>query len=276
MSIEPGQNYQEKKRQKQIFGVFLVIVILALAFGTYQFFHRLSSPFKIPETTGSEKQVVTPSEELTALQDLKLRDIDEDGLSDYDELYVYKTSPYIDDSDSDGIKDKAEIDKGEDPNCPAGQDCTQPRVAAATNQAVDESAGSEQLLLTPENIPVDTLRQALRDAGVSETALNSIDDETLRQMYGQVIAEEGISTNIAINSTPSIIGNISTNTNAATNSVASETSLSAADIEDLKNLNPSQIRELLIQAGIDKNTLDQMDDQTLQAIFQEALAEQGL
>ncbi|MCK4859621.1 MAG: hypothetical protein KAS87_03565, partial [Candidatus Omnitrophica bacterium] len=45
------------------------------------------------------------------------------GLSDWDELYFYNTSPYLEDSDSDGFTDKQEIDNDKDPNCPAGRDC---------------------------------------------------------------------------------------------------------------------------------------------------------
>ena len=53
-------------------------------------------------------------------------------MNDYVELYNSRTSPYLRDSDSDGIDDKAEIDQGTDPNCPKGQDCGLP-VAAPAN-----------------------------------------------------------------------------------------------------------------------------------------------
>lgn len=55
----------------------------------------------------------------------KTKDTDRDGLSDYDELYLYHTSPYLADSDSDGIQDAVEIAQGTDPNCPSGKPCAQ-------------------------------------------------------------------------------------------------------------------------------------------------------
>lgn len=274
-----GQNYQEKKRQKQIFGVFLFIGIFALAFGIYQLNHQLRSPFKIQEKSNTNNQASTSTDELAALNNLKTRDTDEDGLSDYDELYFYSTSPYLDDSDSDGIKDKNEVEAGTDPNCPEGKDCTQSSIASATNQAVNQS-GNQTVSLAPENIPIDTLRQTLLNNGVPENILNTIDDETLRSMYAQVIQQEGIDVNNALNTVVSsnintnITNTTNANTTANTNTINVNV-LDAASLEELKNLEPSQIRELLQQFGIDKNTLDQVDDETVVSIFQEALKEQG-
>lgn len=58
------------------------------------------------------------------LEQAKTKDTDQDGLSDYDELYIYSTSPYLMDSDSDEITDKQEVDEGTDPNCPISlQNC---------------------------------------------------------------------------------------------------------------------------------------------------------
>lgn len=42
-------------------------------------------------------------------------DTDKDGLTDYEELYVYFTNPILDDSDYDGISDGVEIQNGTDP-----------------------------------------------------------------------------------------------------------------------------------------------------------------
>ena len=265
------QNRQEKKRQKQIFGVFLIIIIIAFAFGLFQFFYQLKNPFKRPEIANTEKQNLSAADALLALQNLRARDVDEDGLSDYDELYVYQTSPYLDDSDSDGIKDKEEIEKETDPNCPEGKDCTQPSIANTAGQTTG-LAVEEQLSLSPENIPIDTLRQTLKNSGVPESTLNAIDDQTLRDMYAQVLAEEGIDTNIAVNT-----ANAETSpTNANTGSInVNETNIQNISMEDLQNMDASQIRDFLSQFDIDKATLDQVDDESLMSIFQEALKEQG-
>lgn len=48
-----------------------------------------------------------------------LLDSDEDGISDFDELNIYETDPYVADSDGDGYVDGAEILSGFDPNSPS-------------------------------------------------------------------------------------------------------------------------------------------------------------
>jgi lipoprotein-anchoring transpeptidase ErfK/SrfK len=47
---------------------------------------------------------------------LKNQDTDKDGLSDYDELYIYHTDPYNPDTDGDGYTDGYEVANGYDPN----------------------------------------------------------------------------------------------------------------------------------------------------------------
>ncbi len=80
---------------------------------------------------------------------LKSKDTDHDGLNDYDELYVYHTSPYLADTDSDGIPDAVEVAQGTDPNCPKGTNCSQVVdniTSASTSQAFQE-------FLSPNPIP---------------------------------------------------------------------------------------------------------------------------
>ncbi len=120
---------------------------------------------------------------------LKDKDTDADGISDYDESFVFKTSPYLDDSDSDGLGDKQELASGKNPNCPEGRDCG---VLVAGTGSATTTAGSdveaqyiEQLLNpTPEQV-----RQFLRDAGVKEEEIQGIDDATLMQMYKASLLE---------------------------------------------------------------------------------------
>lgn len=72
-------------------------------------------------------------------RELKLKDTDRDGISDYDEQYVYGTSAYLADSDSDGASDAEEIAQNEDPNCPQGKNCLDVQssiVQAATSSFV--------------------------------------------------------------------------------------------------------------------------------------------
>lgn len=150
-------------------------------------------------------------QEQEKLEGLRTKDTDADELSDYDELYVWKTSPYIQDSDSDGYDDKTEIESGNDPNCPQGTECR----GASSTAALDESAplsGSDPLGLFPEptrnqlfgdqNLNLidplagaspQELRDLLRQLGISEEQLSQLDDATLLRLYqeslGQVRAQ---------------------------------------------------------------------------------------
>ena len=86
-------------------------------------------------------------------QKLRTQDTDQDGISDYDELNFYSTSPYLEDTDSDGIDDGREIESGEDPNCPQGQDC----FVGSTVDSVNETSGdfsstSDNIQFTPEQL----------------------------------------------------------------------------------------------------------------------------
>ena len=142
-----------------------------------------------------------------AMQELKITDTDEDGISDYDELYVYKTSAYLADSDSDGIDDQVEILTGEDPNCPTGRDCG---YFFATAEAVDtdedaseviENIGTvgggldflsgfetqSDLVTALSSMEPDQIRQALIDFGVPQDTIDNIDDESLMALFNQAV-----------------------------------------------------------------------------------------
>lgn len=109
------------------------------------------------------------------------QDTDMDGLSDYDELNVYKTSPYIADSDSDGYLDGEEVKNGEDPNCPINQSCG--LVAPA-----ETDVSAEEL----NNLSAEQIRQILLKQGtVKEEDLANIDDQTLKNLYLETLNETG-------------------------------------------------------------------------------------
>jgi hypothetical protein len=165
------------------------------------------------------------------LAKLREKDTDEDGLSDYDELLSYSTSPYLKDSDSDGQTDAQEIEKGTDPNCPAGEACSGQQILTTPTDATGA--------LTP-----DFLRQALREAGVAQATLDELSNDDLLRLYQNVLQE-----------------NTDENTNTAT----------TPTLEDLNNLTAAEIRQLLISSGVDAATLQSVDDATLQEIFSQGL-----
>ncbi len=153
-------------------------------------------------------------------EDLKTKDTDKDGLSDWDEINIYKTSAYLEDSDSDGYNDKEEIMEGHNPNCPQGKNCgtSNPfivekptptdtvvsqkdlnalnQLSEMTNNAgfTVEKANSNKASLDQifsGQSSAEELRQVLLDAGFDKNMLDKISDEVLLKSYNKTL-EQGI------------------------------------------------------------------------------------
>ena len=249
------QEQQEKVFKKKVFGVVLFLGLITIIIGIWQIYHNLTSPFKVKESKISG--VITENIYQGApasLDYLKTKDTDSDGLTDYDELYDYKTSPYLADSDSDGIDDRQELESEEDPNCPKGKNCLQASLETSETAGLEDS---QLASLDPDNVSVDYLRQTLIESGAPEAVVNNLEDEELREMYREVLAEEGISLNENVNAS-------SLNTGV--------TDYSNISLEQLENLEAPEIRELLKSSGVGEDILDQLDDETLEAIYYQTLS----
>lgn len=253
---------QEEKQSQRLLAVILVACVAAFFFG---FFHILNT---IRTSTGADKLAQANTNALGAvgqeIQTLKSKDTDGDGLSDYDELYVDKTSPYLKDSDGDGTSDSAEITQGTDPNCPQGAVCSalgQPE-NANTSAGANSVLGANQSGTGAGQFTASELRKMLRDAGAPATQLDAMSDEQIIAAYQQAYEQQTNS------NTGAASGNSVTNGVGAANG---STVLNTTDLSALQNFTPAQIREFLKAGGADDATLNQMDDATLQAIFQGAL-----
>ncbi len=237
----PGERKPALPQQSSRFLWFVsALCLAALILGGVQFSRAIREPF-IPQrpsiaTTGPEDQ------ELLAL---KSKDTDGDTLTDYDELYGSNTSPYIADSDSDGVNDKDEVDRGTDPNCPEGTTCgaITNTNASTTNQATTNTASAA----TPT---AQQIRDALVAAGAAKSEVDAIDDATLLLSYQEALAE-------------------GTNTNGATNTASTNT----ASTTQLEDLSAQEIRSLLQANGVSAEVLNSYDDDTLRAVYLEAVRE---
>ncbi|MBI2098939.1 hypothetical protein HYT45_00810 [Candidatus Uhrbacteria bacterium] len=167
--------------------LFLGLSGLVLAFPFFN--RRIKQPFVKDK---SKKYLTLEEREKQKLAELKTQDTDNDGLDDYDELYIYRTSPYLDDTDSDGIKDLEEAQNGGDPNCPKGRDCggltSSDSAPPGTNTTVapppaDALGALEHL----QNLSAADIRKLLSDSGVPQDVLKSVDDETLRGIYDDAL-----------------------------------------------------------------------------------------
>lgn len=199
------------RSQKIALIVLAVFVLFLIIVWSVQFKRSLTEPFAYKGDVKQGDSAITAS---SSAADLKNKDTDGDGLSDWDELNVYKTSPYLEDSDSDGIKDLAEIKAGTDPNCPAGKNCEIPVEAteSANNKATTSLPNglaellSEQLktaslesgqnsedqlnkLLSGE-LDASALRKMLLGAGMDQAVLNQLSDDQLVDNYRSALEKK--------------------------------------------------------------------------------------
>lgn len=279
----PGNDVKENRpagRQgrltaEQKFGVGILVFfsVAVLAFGLWQFSYRIRAPFS-GRATGLKSFKSLDQQKLDTMLAKRSEDTDGDGFSDFDEEYVYKTSPYLADSDSDGYSDKQEIDSGNDPNCPAGKTCglpdiTNTSVATSGTEATNVAGASTEDVSAMQTIlsgraTADEIRATLRAQGVSDDVLSKVDDKTLLDTYSEVLKETnsaGALQNINLAPTSNLSNS---NSNVPINS----------GTNTLIGLTPEEARDLLRQAGVDEATLSKIDDATLMQIVAEAMSQQ--
>ncbi len=247
------------RQERRILLMLGVVAGTALILGIIQFKNNLSAPFNPVALSQLQNANQNPQDQrLVALQ---AKDTDQDGLTDYDELYKYSTSPYIPDSDSDGRNDGAEIEASTDPNCPTGKTCGLLSNSNASTNTTDVTGNTNAQAAASSQVTAAQLREALIAAGASKTELDAIDDATLMENYAALVAEESANSNAATG-----------NANQATNS-AGNTNVSPQTVSQLQNLSIAEIRSFLSLGGVPAESLDKMDDDTLRAIYQQALQE---
>lgn len=195
--------------QKVAFAILCFLGLGGVILGFRSFGVTINRPFdlQIAKYLKGEKFLTSSQREAQEMEASKTRDIDGDGLVDYDELYVYKTSPYITDSDSDGFDDKTEVLSGNDPTCAKDQDCKEtseiagaddvlPGLVNAFSDTASILASGKVDFNTPEDVKeffkqatIEEIRNALLQAGVPKEQLDQIDDETLTKFFNSTLDE---------------------------------------------------------------------------------------
>ncbi len=259
-----AQGFEGKLTLREKLG-FVGLVILAIGV-IYLGFNNLNNIIKTPSVLFalkySEKNGPDIKTQEQLMQDLKSKDTDHDGLSDYDELYIYHTSPYLADSDSDGIPDKVEIEQGTDPNCPKGQTCgvtavINPTAGNYTTSSLElpPSAlpSADQMLLAGvfgSNPDPKVLRQFLIRQGINQKTLDAFSDTELVNLYKDTATSPTSANGSAL----------PPNLNSATGTM---------DIKSL--LDPKILRQKLRDSGMKEADLQKIDDKTLLETAQEIL-----
>lgn len=225
-----GLNRQQK---------FLIFVLLFL-FGFVVIFVLVSLDdfLYVPVPQNNEPSMVdssTTTQQTRTEEDLRSSDTDKDGLSDYDELYIWKTSPYLPDTDSDSLSDFVEVSSGTDPNCPQGKQCF--GLTPTTPETGDSNLADQTVMPTAPEIRALILSQGL----LTSEELASLTDEQLLTLYIEVSAKQ--KQNPDTTQPPTLEAEYT----------------------------PEKIRALLIESGIPAQDLQDLTDDELMTFFREAI-----
>lgn len=201
------EQYQElparglSKEQKIGFCLLLIFGIMSVGLGYVQLRNTLYAPFAL-----NDKVTAPLRDQINTVDALRYRDTDNDGLSDFDEQYIYHTSAYLYDTFGYGMSDKEVIAKGL-ALCPrAGKDCSTD-TAVSADAAGTTSSFSNLIPALPSTStltapPVQTgstlginqiiqdpaqLRQMFLQAGMDPAALKKISDTDLVAMVNQMV-----------------------------------------------------------------------------------------
>lgn len=213
MATRRIQNRPTKILQTEQKIAFVLLIFLGfggIIFGFRSFGSQLYRPIQLQMAkyyTGADV-VSADNPDLKIAEEQKKKDSDHDGISDYDELYVYKTSPYLIDSDSDGIDDKTEVFGGTDPNCPKGKDCgsgaeTANTAPTSADGVVGAIPGNEGILQSGQiklqnkdeiqnffkSATIQEIRAALIQAGAPKEEVDKVSDTDLKKMFEQGISK---------------------------------------------------------------------------------------
>jgi len=202
----------KSKNQKTAFFFLLILAFSAIFLGFYELYQNVYHfSAKFPQGKSlTEKEEESQMRALNYIMSLHKKDTDQDGLSDYDEMYNYKTSPYLYDSDGDKIGDKEELEQGSDPLCHQDKNCETEVIVPTqevesglaqtpellNNQAeaqiqpfnLEESSNAlKNLSISPEDITATQLRQMLEQAGFPQEQLDSYSDQDLMNRWQETI-----------------------------------------------------------------------------------------
>ena len=257
------------KRQNIFLASVGVVVVIAISLAVWQMGRILKLPLP---TTGKEKAIVAQEAKALDLSEknpaeLKKADTDADKINDFEELYVYETSPYLADSDSDGIDDFDEIANHTDPTCAEGKNCFS---AGAATSASEPANGAAAIVGVAEVSAAD-LRQLLVQAGqVTAEQAAAIDDKTLLDIYGQALEQNP---DLAKSLQPGATANNDAGDPSA--KIADNATDTAGALKSLGGLNAADVRKMLLEQGFSEKELNEIDDKTLMALYQEALGKAG-
>ncbi|MBI4360034.1 MAG: hypothetical protein HY564_02995 [Candidatus Jacksonbacteria bacterium] len=193
--------------RKLFFFLLSVLGVSGIIFGIYRVYDSVYGTLRVPaDERVSLTDLKNQSEEelVASILTLQTQDSDDDGLTDYEEIYVYGTSPYLKDSDSDGLSDLSELKGGTDPMCHKDRTCSSSSSSEASilnelkAQLPSYPAAPDGNTGTPFTAPDQgsntmsgsQLRALLKQSGFPEAELNTLSDEELEKKWDEVTSNE--------------------------------------------------------------------------------------
>ncbi len=220
--------------------IVLVVGVLAIILGSWHLVSGIKNAFVLSPIVLQDKSGVIEN-----LNNLK--DTDNDGLSDYEERYVYGTSPYLSDTDSDGISDYEEISTGQEPLC-VGETC----------DLEDQTEVDTIDLETLPEMSLDELKNKLIESGYPASEVEKLSEADLNLIYTEVQK--------AVNDENYIFTGLDTDSKNEEDYV-----FTTEELEQLQNLSIDQIKQILIQGGATTEQLESVSDEELRRLYTEAL-----
>lgn len=171
------------QNQHKIIWPFVLLSLVIIFLGFRYIYGRFTGSvgYEVPDWLQS--QLTNTSEEDT-IAALKTKDTDQDGLTDYQEIYQYYTSMFLPDTDSDGFSDFDEATGGEDALCPRGDDCNLLRLITPQTKLADViQAVAVDPELTIESATASEFRKFLLANGMTQAELDQFSDTDLLNIF---------------------------------------------------------------------------------------------
>lgn len=256
-----------------VLGFAIFLAGLAFVFGIVIILNNIKEPFRFDANATQGYAAADIDSGEPSVDVLKSTDTDGDALTDYDELYTYRTSPYLKDTDSDGYTDDEELKTGHDPNCASGQSCFGSAFSVATStlpKAESNVPESLQAVFGPQgprsiedfaSLSIDQVRQLLLSQGMSKDDLGKIDDQALMELYQRTYKDFNAK---ALSDTPLAIPSAP----AASPSQSPTLQIDPARLANPESFTPEEIRSIIRTSGsLTEEQLQTIDDKTLKDVF---------
>lgn len=196
-------------------------------------------------------------------------DSDGDGLTDFDEEFIYNTSPYLSDSDSDGISDGDELTGNTNPNCPEGQPCSAPSTGGDGTTTAAESAYAEFIPAEAGVMDVDLAGAPAAEELLPRKADGSIDTDAVRDLLRQ----QGIPDDVINEASDEDLILVAEEAARQAQGGANAIVQIQDEIGRIRSLSVDEKRAFLVESGLSQSEVDALPDDLINEIIDEATAE---